>query len=102
MSICQPAMGPTWIPFKYNYPLYAGHDTLPLHGDTLSAMNISRRSHVSDCRLTLLPVLTDQTCTTCVVKEKLEKPSNKTFLDCFVFTGVSGNLVNNTESLFVC
>ena len=27
MSICHPAMGPMWIPFKYNYPLYAGHDT---------------------------------------------------------------------------
>ena len=32
---------------------------------------------MSDCRLTLKTVLTDQTFTTCVMKEKLEKPSTK-------------------------
>ena len=30
-----------WAPNGYLYHLYGGHGTLPLHGDTWSAMNLS-------------------------------------------------------------
>ena len=41
-DICHQSKGPRLIPLVMQHQLHSGHDTLPLHGDSCSAMNCTQ------------------------------------------------------------
>ena len=77
LRVIQPR-APFRIPLVMQHPLHGGHDTLPLHGDPWSAMSDPLEKSCAWVQAYLEDSATPRHARL-VVKEKLEKPSHRTF-----------------------
>ena len=78
IHVCHPAMGPIWVPFLCNIHYMVGMTLFPSMATLGLPWMISRKSRVLECRLTLLPVLTNQTS-----RLRVEGKTRKTFAQVF-------------------